>query len=221
MSTTNVSPKGSHHQKDNPKANAPETHSATAKEKAAATKILAAHREVCKAGQSHLNAAMAAGDLLVKVKKELGKRGDYLDWCQQHVPEIGKRTCQIYAKLADNRKKVERYIDDSGKAQHAALISIRGALAFISPPKKKQKQKNKTADKKPYLAAAETAANELAEIKGYLKDMTPEDRTEVRHKLDEVRKLLADLESALGGRTAPTATADLSDVGFVMPHVQA
>jgi hypothetical protein len=97
-----------------------------------AEQIRIEHKKAEAALATSLAHAMAAGDLLIKAKAQLPKRGKWEEWIEQNC-EFALRTAQLYTRLAKNRETIE------SKTQHVALLdlSVRGAIELISVPQPK------------------------------------------------------------------------------------
>jgi hypothetical protein len=91
-----------------------------------ADKIRAAHQAVVNAANNALDSAMAAGDALIAARNG-GKirHGDWARWLGQHC-DLRERTARVYIQLAQNRELI------GTKRQHAAELSLRGALRLIA-----------------------------------------------------------------------------------------
>jgi hypothetical protein len=92
--------------------------------------IVSAHLGARKAEADALDFAMQAGDRLIEVKqRKLVHRGDWEDFCRETCGS--ERTAQDYMQLARNRSLIEE-----AKAQRAALLTLREALALIRKPRR-------------------------------------------------------------------------------------
>jgi hypothetical protein len=89
--------------------------------------IRSAHQTVCEAGRTALQAAIAAGAALLRLKK-LVNHGEWSHYLRRHC-ELGERTAQVYIQLALHRELIE------ANPQRAADLSLRGALKLISKKK--------------------------------------------------------------------------------------
>jgi hypothetical protein len=68
--------------------------------------------------------AMAAGDLLIEAKAQLGRHGQWLPWLRDHC-ELSARVAQQYMRVAKNRAEIEvKYESDSHLTLRAALASL-------------------------------------------------------------------------------------------------
>jgi hypothetical protein len=73
--------------------------------------------------------AMAAGDLLIKAKQQVG-HGSFGEWVEYNC-KMSYRTARVYMQLADSRAAIET------KMAGSANLNIAGALKLISGPPKK------------------------------------------------------------------------------------
>ena len=85
--------------------------------------IQAAHQAICSAGRNMLREAFTAGAALFKLKK-LIPRGESSHYLRRHC-DLSERTARIYMQFAEHRDLIE------AKVQHAADLSLRGALRLI------------------------------------------------------------------------------------------
>jgi len=93
--------------------------------------IVAAHLGARKAEADALDFAMQAGDHLIEVKeRKLVHHGDWEDFCRETCGS--ERTAQDYMQFARNRSLIEE-----AKAQRAALLTLREALALIRKPRRR------------------------------------------------------------------------------------
>jgi hypothetical protein len=91
--------------------------------------IVAAHLGARKAEADALDFAMTAGDRLIEVKRlKLVHHGDWEGFCRETCGS--ERTAQDYMQFARNRSLIEE-----AKAQRAALLTLREALALIRKPR--------------------------------------------------------------------------------------
>jgi hypothetical protein len=93
-----------------------------------AQRIHAEHQEVVAATKSGVEHAMAAGDLLIKAKGQLG-HGQWAEWLKRHC-EISERTARLYMQLAQNRGAI-------AKRQRVADLTLREAAKAVAAPKAK------------------------------------------------------------------------------------
>jgi hypothetical protein len=113
----------------------------TVKEKAAEDRqalieiIKTAHQGVGAAARHALQQAFTAGAALLKLKQQVnhGEWGNYLD---RHC-ELNTRTADVYMQLAKHRQLIE------ANTQHAANLSLRGALKLIPKSPKDPKGADK------------------------------------------------------------------------------
>jgi hypothetical protein len=107
-----------------------------------AAQIKQEHQAVGHAATGMLTHALAAGDALNKAKAHLS-HGEWGSWLLRHC-DLGERTARVYMTLAKNRVSIE------ADWQHAAVLSLRGALTLIqadigdTSPAKKSKPKSET-----------------------------------------------------------------------------
>ena len=91
-------------------------------------RLKAEHAAVGKALKTSLAHAMAAGDILIEAKVQLGKHGEWLPWLESCG--LSERTSQRYMRLARHRNIVEA--NPSGLSD----LSVGGALALLAVPRK-------------------------------------------------------------------------------------
>ena len=103
-----------------------------------------AHQAICNAADNIVRGAITAGAALLKLKSTV-KHGEWGHYLPRHCG-YGERTAQVYMRIAEHRELFET------KAQHAAVLSLRGALSLIS------KGANKSSDDKPGKSAKAAAA---------------------------------------------------------------
>jgi hypothetical protein len=83
----------------------------------------AAYGETARKGVDH---AMAAGDLLLEAKAQLGQHGQGLPWLAEHC-ELSVRSAQLYMRLARNRSEIE------GKYATVAHLTLQAAASLLAP----------------------------------------------------------------------------------------
>ncbi len=84
---------------------------------------------------SHLKAitqAIRAGRALIRAQTELG--GGYREWLSTSF-KFSERTAQVYVQLAEHESKI------LANAQHAADLTLRGALRLIAVPKPEKEER--------------------------------------------------------------------------------
>jgi hypothetical protein len=86
---------------------------------------------------------------LIELKK-LVNHGEWGSYLRGHC-ELNERTAQVYMQLAEHRTEIE------AKAQHAADLTLRGALKLIGKP-----SSHDTSDKRGKSAKASTPLSSLA-----------------------------------------------------------
>jgi hypothetical protein len=97
-----------------------------------AEQICAEHRAAVVAVAKGLDHAMAAGDLLIKVRKsEQLKHGEWEFWVKQNCG-FAIETARLYIRLADNRAAIE------ANRQRVIGLSVRAAAKLISGPSRPQ-----------------------------------------------------------------------------------
>jgi hypothetical protein len=95
-----------------------------------AKQIHAEHLAVAVAVAKGLDHAMAAGDLLIKVRRsEQLKHGEWEFWVKQNCG-IAIETARLYIRLADNRAEIE------ANRQRVTGLSVRAAAKLIAGPPK-------------------------------------------------------------------------------------
>ncbi len=72
-----------------------------------AARIRAEHEATAVALRRSVMHAMAAGELLIEAKAQLGRHGTWLPWLAKNCA-ISERTAQLYMKLAKNRAVIEK-----------------------------------------------------------------------------------------------------------------
>jgi hypothetical protein len=116
-----------------------------------------AHAAVCNAAHEVVREAITAGTALLKLKEKI-RHGEWLHYLQRHCPlgEHTGRTARCYMQLAAHRELIE------ANWQHAANLSLRGALKLIGSkdPNKSEKSKAKTAAALSSLAWSNATADE-------------------------------------------------------------
>lgn len=70
---------------------------------------------------------MAAGDLLLKAKQQVGHHGQWTEWIKRSC-KISDRTARLYMQLAQNREAI-------AKRQRVADLTLREAVKAIAAPK--------------------------------------------------------------------------------------
>src|SRR6516164_6174986 len=101
-----------------------------------AARIRAEHEAVSAAFRDSVRHAIAAGELLIEAKGQLG-HGRWLPWLRDHCA-ISERTAQLYMRVAKNRTEIEAQIRngvaDLSLNEAAALLmlssDVRKLLAF-------------------------------------------------------------------------------------------
>jgi hypothetical protein len=101
-----------------------------------AARIRAEHEAVSKALKESVRHAIAAGELLVEAKGQLG-HGRWLPWLRDHCT-ISERTAQLYMRVAKNRAEIENQmrngVADLSLNEVAALLvlssDVRALLNF-------------------------------------------------------------------------------------------
>jgi hypothetical protein len=83
----------------------------------------AAYGETARRGVEH---AMAAGDLLLEAKAQLGQHGQWLRWLTERC-ELSVRSAQLYMRLAKNRSEIE------GKYATVAHLTLQAAASLLAP----------------------------------------------------------------------------------------
>lgn len=73
-----------------------------------------------------LEHAIAAGNLLIEAKAQL-KHGQWLPWLREVCQSLPERTASLYMRLARNLPELE-------KSATVADLTVRGALAALTPP---------------------------------------------------------------------------------------
>jgi hypothetical protein len=95
-------------------------------------------------GANKLKLAVAIGEHLLAGRAQFTAHGTWLPWLREFC-ELGERQARTYVTLAQHRPEVEAYRQRA--ADMGVEPSIRGALAFISPPQqKKSKKPRKTSE---------------------------------------------------------------------------
>jgi hypothetical protein len=79
--------------------------------------------------RSALRIALDEGKLLTWLKARIGR--SWIAWRSEHLPEISKRTDEVYRRLSAYRTLIDQELEDNPD------LSIREALRVISPPKPK------------------------------------------------------------------------------------
>src|SRR5262249_40736130 len=95
-----------------------------------AKRIRAEHQSVIASIRQGAQHAMAAGDLLLEVKRRLG-HGHFGKWLEANC-SISDRTARLYMSLAENRAAVEA----EANRQRVADLTVRGAVKAIAAPAK-------------------------------------------------------------------------------------
>jgi hypothetical protein len=85
--------------------------------------IRTSHQAVRNAAHNIVREAITAGTAILKLK-ELVKHGEWRHYLERHC-ELGDRTARVYMQLAEHRELIE------ANWQHAANLSLRGALKLI------------------------------------------------------------------------------------------
>jgi hypothetical protein len=99
--------------------------------------IRTSHRAVRDAAHNIGHEAITAGTALLKLK-ELVKHGEWRHYLERHC-ELGDRTARVYMQLAEHRELIE------ANRQHAADLSLRGALKLIGKEPDKDGKSAKSA----------------------------------------------------------------------------
>ncbi|MFZ2080452.1 MAG: DUF3102 domain-containing protein [Xanthobacteraceae bacterium] len=95
-----------------------------------AERICTEHQAVVGAVRTGLEHAMAAGDLLIMAKQEIG-HGPFGEWVERNC-KMSYRTARSYMQLANNRNEIESNWQSSANLN----LSVAGALRLISGPSK-------------------------------------------------------------------------------------
>lgn len=90
-----------------------------------ADRINAAHNRAMKAAETAVEAAIECGQLLAQAKDKAG-HGNWQTWLETNFA-ASPRTARDYMRLAAKAEKLER--------QHAASLTIRGALRQLAEPR--------------------------------------------------------------------------------------
>ncbi|MGB7156863.1 MAG: DUF3102 domain-containing protein [Tepidisphaeraceae bacterium] len=94
--------------------------------------------EACEAaGKKAIDHAIAAGALLIEAKANI-PHGGWLPWLTDNC-NVSERTAQTYMRIARNRAELP-------KAQRAADLSLRDAVALLAEPKDDPKDRDEPAD---------------------------------------------------------------------------
>jgi phage N-6-adenine-methyltransferase len=91
-----------------------------------AARIKIEHEAYGAAARKGVEHAMAAGDLLLEAKAQLGRHGQWLPWLKEHCA-LSERTAQLYMRLARKRSEIE------GKYESVADLTLRAAASSLAP----------------------------------------------------------------------------------------
>jgi len=89
-----------------------------------AARIKVAHAAYVDAARKGVEHAMAAGDLLLEAKAQLG-HGQWLLWLRKHCG-LSVRSAQLYMRLARNRSEIEV------KCATVAYLTLQGAASYLA-----------------------------------------------------------------------------------------
>jgi len=94
--------------------------------------------------QQSLQAAIDAGELLIRAKEAVGT-GGWTKWREKHLNDVPQTTVSLYIRLAKNKERFsERAISNSvANLRNEGKLSIRSAAALLSKAKPRGKPPNK------------------------------------------------------------------------------
>jgi Fe-S cluster biosynthesis and repair protein YggX len=105
-----------------------------------AKQICAEHQAATAAHATTLEHAMAAGDLLIKAKRDVAPK-HWKEWVERNCKML-ERTERLYRQLAENRKTIEAEIDRQ-RVTGSGKLSVRGARKLISGPSSQSSSKRR------------------------------------------------------------------------------
>lgn len=91
-----------------------------------AARIKSEHEAVAIALKDSVRHAIAAGEMLLEAKKQVGQHGQWLPWLREYCT-ISERTAQLYMRCAKNRTAIEEQIRNG-----VADLSLNEAAAMLS-----------------------------------------------------------------------------------------